>query len=745
MNKNTILIVEDEAVVAADLAAKLKRIGYEVAGIARKGEEAVAMAGDLRPRLILMDIQLKGSVDGIQAAELIADQHDVPVIYLTAHSDAATLNRAKITGPFGYILKPFEERALATQIELALYKHQADREIREQREWLRVTLTSIGDAVIATDARGSVTFINPVAESLTGWKTEDAFGHPLLSVFHIINEQTGQPLDDPVVRVLCEGRAVALANHAAIVTKDGRTVPIEDSAAPILNAGGQVIGAVLVFHDVAEKRRSEEALRQSSQFPEENPNPVMRCTIDGDLMYANVPAQHWLVSLGWKAGDPLPEPVLMVLTKARGRDDFTETEIVTLESLTFSLFAVQPPGEEYINLYGIDITGRKQAEDELHKAKDNLEVRVRKRTAELKKRAEQLARMSSKLTLAEQRERSRIAKILHDHLQQLLVGAKINSEVLFSRIDTDHKKLAENIVDLISQSIQVSRSLTLEVSPPVLQQGLSPTLEWTCRRMQKTHGLTVELKADPLNGSQSEDITIFLYQSARELLLNVVKHAGVKSARLEMSSEGPDRLRLTVSDEGSGFDPAAIWMTDASGFGLLSIRERAELMGGKLQIMSSPGKGASVSLFVPLEAKEERVEQEIRKTMTRVHTADGAGEKIRVLLVDDHTVVRQGLSTMLNFHSDIQVVGEAADGEEAVEKAREFQPDVILMDISMPKMDGIEATRIIGSELPHIRIVGLSMHDKQDQANRMIEAGASAYCTKDGDTSVLLSEIRRIK
>ena len=263
MSKATILIVEDEAIVAADLAGKLGQLGYEVAGIAAEGEEAVALACRLRPHLVLMDIWLEGPMDGIEAAEAIRRQHDVPVIYLTAHSDPATLARAKLTGPFGYILKPFEERELATQIEMALYKHQADRQLRQQREWLRVTLTSIGDAVIATDAEGRITFVNPVAESLTGWKAEEAAGQPIQCVFRIVNEQTGQPLEEPVARVLREGRAVELANHAALVTKDGRTVPIEDSAAPILDAAGQVIGVVLVFHDVTEKRRAEEALRES--------------------------------------------------------------------------------------------------------------------------------------------------------------------------------------------------------------------------------------------------------------------------------------------------------------------------------------------------------------------------------------------------------------------------------------------------------------------------------------------------
>ena len=266
MSKITILIVEDEAIVATDLSNKLVQLGYLVAGTAVRGDEAVELADRLRPQLVLMDIQLMGGpLDGIQAAEAIRSRHDIPVIFLTAHSDPATLTRAKVSGPFGYILKPFDERDLATQIELALYKHQADRQLHDQREWLRVTLTSIGDAVIATDAEGRVSFINTVAELLTGWRVDAALNRPVTEVFRIINEKTGCPVEEPVARVLREGRVVPLANHTAVVTRDGRKVPIEDSAAPILDAKGQVIGAVLVFHDVTEKRRTEQALQQTER------------------------------------------------------------------------------------------------------------------------------------------------------------------------------------------------------------------------------------------------------------------------------------------------------------------------------------------------------------------------------------------------------------------------------------------------------------------------------------------------
>ena len=265
MNKISILIVEDEGIVAENLSDKLKQLGYQVAGIASRGEEAREIALKLRPQLILMDIQLDEQKDGIWAAEAIQREYDVPVIYLTAHSDPATLARAKVTGPLGYVLKPFETRDLTTQIELALYRHQAEQQLREQRELLRVTLTSIGDAVIATDAQGLITFMNPVAETLTGWPMSQATGRPMAEVFHIVNEYSRVIVDDPVSKVLKTGLIVGLANHTILLQKDGGEVPIDDSGAPILDKHGNILGVVLVFRDITERKQAEEVLQESEE------------------------------------------------------------------------------------------------------------------------------------------------------------------------------------------------------------------------------------------------------------------------------------------------------------------------------------------------------------------------------------------------------------------------------------------------------------------------------------------------
>jgi PAS domain S-box-containing protein len=265
MSNLRILIVEDEGIIAKDIQSTLNRSGYSVIGIASSGEEAIKKAMEIHPDLVLMDIVLEGAMDGVEAAEHIRDHFDIPVVYLTAYSDDTTLQRAKITEPFGYILKPFQEKELYTTIEMALYKHTMQRKLKESEQWLATTLKSIGDAVIATDTGKLITFMNPVAEALTGWKQEEAIGKPLKDVFKIINEKTGKQADDPVAKVLREGVIVGLANHTVLVAKDGTKRSVDDSGAPIRDDKGKIIGVVLVFRDITERKIAVEQLRASEE------------------------------------------------------------------------------------------------------------------------------------------------------------------------------------------------------------------------------------------------------------------------------------------------------------------------------------------------------------------------------------------------------------------------------------------------------------------------------------------------
>lgn len=265
MDKTRIQIVEDSSIVAMDLQHSLERMGYEVTAVASSGEEAIKSIEIVLPDLILMDIKIKGQMDGIETATIIKKRFDLPVIYLTAYSDQETLARAKLTEPFGYIIKPYEETELNTVIEMALYKHQMERKVKESEKWLETMLQSIGDAVIATDQFGQVKFMNPVAEALTGWSGWEAFNRPLGEVFNIVDEKTGLSIPNPIQKVIETGKIIGLANHTLLFNKQGKQIPIDDNAAPIIDDKGEIIGAILVFRDISERRKSELKLKESEK------------------------------------------------------------------------------------------------------------------------------------------------------------------------------------------------------------------------------------------------------------------------------------------------------------------------------------------------------------------------------------------------------------------------------------------------------------------------------------------------
>lgn len=285
MGKAQILVVEDEGIVAIDIQNQLKSLGYSVPVVVSSGEQALKRAEKSPPDLVLMDIRLKGEMDGIETAKQIRDHLDIPVVYLTAYADDNTLDRAKLTESYGYLIKPFEEKELYITIEMAMFKHNMEKRLKESERWLSTTLNSIADAVIATDPGFKIRFMNPIAESLTGWSEKEALGRKLTEVLTIIDGNTRKVASVPTILSMQKGAGFGLGNHTILVAKMNREIFIEMRAAPIKSDRGEFIGSVLVFHDITERKKEEETLQQmAATIAHEIRNPVNAIAMAVELL-----------------------------------------------------------------------------------------------------------------------------------------------------------------------------------------------------------------------------------------------------------------------------------------------------------------------------------------------------------------------------------------------------------------------------------------------------------------------------
>ena len=376
---------------------------------------------------------------------------------------------------------------------------------------------------------------------------------------------------------------------------------------------------------------------------------------------------------------------------------------------------------------------------------------LQERTAELEDRTFQLRRMASDVTLAEQRAREQIAKTLHDGLQQQLVIAALNLELQTKRDSArggPPNELVSEASHQIEAAIAAARSLNIELFPPVLQQsGLPAALTWLANWTQDKYKIEVRVTVDPRADSGRKDVRTLLFESVRELLFNAVKHALATRVSLDLTLDTNEHLCITVSDQGIGFDPATLDQrsrTQPVGWGLFSIRERLTLLGGRFEIDSAPGEGTRVRLVAPRGHAQSAGDSHPESTVSLIGTAAVAASSLaspgalRILIVDDHAGVRSVFRDMLNERPQFSVVGDAANGFDAIAHAHTLQPDVILMDIAMPHMDGIEATRRIHGELPDILILGLSVQPHSTAADALAQAGAKDLFLKGTDTQRLI-------
>ncbi len=606
MAQERILVVEDELQVAALIARFLQNVGYRVAGSVRTGDEALVEAKRLQPDLALMDIHLPGKIDGVEAARQLQERFDIPVVFLTGMSDENTVRRSQEASAFGYLLKPFRAEDLKTSIDLALSKHKVESKLRRIERWFSAAIKSIGDAVITTDENAIITFLNPVAESLTGWNLKQAQGRPLEEVFQVAPTAEGGTAH-PVKRPGHARVTLDFPRQTTLLAADGTSFPVECSAAPIRNDGA-IIGTVLVFRDITGRRQAEEKLARSENrlraIFETEPECVKLIDAEGTILEMN-PAGITMLEAdapGQVIGHcayPIAAPEgraafqSAIEDACRGRSGKLDFDIVSLKgkrrSLESHVVPLRDQGGNVIAALAIsrDVTERKKAEEELRHSR------------------EQLRSLAARLQRVREEERTRISREVHDELGQMVTGLKMDVSWLDKRINAFPETEArapiaakvQSMFGLLDHMVKTVRKISAELRPGVLDDlGLIPAIEWQAREWQARTG--IECRFHNLSGDLvvPPELGTALFRIFQETLTNVARHA--QATRVDVSIEARrETFRLELRDNGRGITEHEMRHTES--LGLVGMKERASILGGEFKITGVPGQGTTVSVSIP--------------------------------------------------------------------------------------------------------------------------------------------------
>ena len=630
-----------------------------------------------------------------------------------------------------------EEAARKAAEASAREAQRAREEEQRQRSQLYVTLTSIGDAVIVTDVNGAVTFMNPVAVSLTGWEPSAAAGQPLEHVFKIVNEETRQPVESPVAKVLRDGVVVGLANHTVLLAKDGREVPIDDSGAPIRGEDGGIAGVVLVFRDVTEARRAVEARLHLASIVESSDDAIIGKSLEGTILSWNKGAERLY---GYTADEILGQPLSLLVPPdhadelpqimeklVRGeRIDHLETQRVRKDGTRVDVSLTISPIR---NSEGKIVGASKIARDITAKKEED------------RRKNEFLALLAHEL-------RNPLAA-LGNSLQVMRLAESDRQKV--DHVRTLMERQLQHLVRLVDDLLDISRisrgKLQLRRERVPLAAVISSALE-TCEPLAAEHGqeLIVSVTDEPLF---VEVDRTRMAQAICNLISNAAKYSD-RGSRIWLTVEHEDdQAVVRVRDTGIGIPPHMLnrvfdmfTQVDQSleksrsglGVGLTIVKRLIEMHGGSVEARSEGhGKGSEFIIRLPTVApRPDQPPDEKDREPQQQHAAG-----CRILVVEDNADAAETLTMILEIMG--HQVRIARDGLEGVEAAAEYRPELILLDLGMPKLNGYEACRRI-REQPWGRdmvLVALTGWGQDEDKLRSREAGFDHHLVKPVEPAAL--------
>ena len=652
---------------------------------------------------------------------------------------------------------------------------QRENNLRESLEKYKVLFNSFPLGITVTDPRGNILETNSQAEALLGVPKHDHEQRSIGgSVWKIIRpDGTDMPEEEfASVRALKENRLIENSEHG-FLRSDGRVIWLNVTAAPIPL---ETYGIVVAYGDITERKRLERDLHAYKNIVSSTDDFIS--LIDPGYVYRIVNDSYLRLNqkrseeiVGHPVADLVGEEIFNTMIKKRF-DRCIRGEIVRFQSwfdyaeegrrcmdITYSPY-MENGTVNGITVNGRDVTEQKRVEERLMELNATLEKRVAERTALADRRTHQLRQLAIQLNMAEDLERRRLAAVLHDDLQQHLAYIKIRANLAAAApegtTDTAARREFQEIENLVQAGIDKCRSLCYELTPPELYRGgLLQALECVMDDLFEKHGLRVDLEAAPDSEPESSILASMIFRSIKELLNNVVKHSGADTAAIEMTCTD-DHILVSVTDPGGGCDLGEVRSRKGAdgGFGLFNIGDRMKFLGGRVEFKSAPGNGFHALLKVPRKIDIPSEMHLIPVSPVTGHELSGEpglqgqasapieSGSIRILIADDHDLMRAGLVELLQNHSGMKVVGEAANGVDAIRMAAQLKPDVILMDVSMPQLDGIKASAEIRRTFPDIRIIGISMNTDDATRQGMLNAGACAFLSKAGSFRELIKVIR---